>query len=212
MPGLASAGVAILLVFHVVAPSAIAGQMWMRWALLGLFAIGLMAASGPPTFARAPLSMLLVACPMAAIGLLQQTRVGEPVGPWAANLALVAIVPLWLGDSAAYFVGRSVGKRPLAPSISPNKTWEGAIANLVGCAIGALACGTLLGLPTPTAIAVGVTQGVFGQLGDLFESRLKRRSQVKDAGALLPGHGGVLDRTDSLLATAPLVAILVSAW
>jgi phosphatidate cytidylyltransferase len=210
MPGLASAGVAILLSFQVGAPSEVASQMWERWTLLGLFAVGLVAASGPPTFVRAPVSMLWVASPLAAIGLLQQARIGEPVGPWVANLGLVAIVPLWLGDSAAYFVGRSVGKRPLAPSISPNKTWEGAIANLVGCAIGALACGAALGLPMPTAIAVGATQGVFGQLGDLFESRLKRRYQVKDAGALLPGHGGILDRTDSLLATAPLVAILVS--
>lgn len=211
MPGLASAGVVILLVFHPIAPSEVARHMGERWVLLGLFAVGLAVASGPPHFARAPIAMLWVACPMVAIGLLQHARVGEPVGPWAANLALVAIVPIWLGDSAAYFIGRSVGKHPLAPSISPKKTWEGAIANLVGCMIGSLACGVAMGLPTLMAILVGLTQGVVGQFGDLFESRLKRLSQVKDAGALLPGHGGILDRTDSLLATAPLVAILVSA-
>lgn len=177
--------------------------------LLALFCIGLLAIGRRLGAASPSLSALCVACPMAAVGWLQQARVGEAFGPFAANLALIAIVPLWVGDSAAYFVGRSLGKRKLAPAISPNKTWEGAIANLLGCVVGALACGVWLELPTLTSAAVGVTQGVLGQIGDLFESGLKRRAQVKDAGTLLPGHGGILDRVDSLLATAPVVALLV---
>jgi len=76
--------------------------------------------------------------------------------------------------------------------------------------VGALACGAWLELPALTSAAVGVAQGVLGQMGDLFESGLKRRAQVKDAGTLLPGHGGILDRVDSLLATAPVVALLVT--
>ena len=104
-------------------------------------------------------------------------------------------------DTAAYFVGRAVGSRPLAPNISPNKTWEGAIAGFLG----ALACG--VGLHTLLSLDAGVVRialmsaalGVSGQLGDLLESRLKRLAGFDDSGKIIPGHGGILDRMDSLM-------------
>ena len=104
-------------------------------------------------------------------------------------------------DTAAYFVGRAVGSRRLAPNVSPNKTWEGAIGGLCG----AIACGVgleaTLGLYADliTVALMSAVLGVTGQLGDLYESRLKRLAGVKDSGRLFPGHGGILDRMDSLM-------------
>jgi phosphatidate cytidylyltransferase len=125
----------------------------------------------------------------------------------------LAVMPLWAGDIAAIFVGRAYGRHPLAPTISPNKTWEGAITNLVAC----IATGALLGpwcnVGLTVGIACGVVAGIFGQLGDLFESCIKRSAGQKDSGSLLPGHGGLMDRMDSILFTAPFVAlILLSSW
>ncbi len=104
-------------------------------------------------------------------------------------------------DTAAYFVGRAVGSHPMAPNISPNKTWEGAIAGFLG----ALACG--IALHTMLNLDVGIVRvalmsaalGVSGQLGDLLESRLKRLAGFDDSGKIIPGHGGILDRMDSLM-------------
>lgn len=112
---------------------------------------------------------------------------------------------LWSGDSGAYFVGRAIGKRTLAPKLSPAKTVEGASANLTLCLLVGWQGGVALGLPVGWAIAGGLGVGVLGQLGDLFESALKRAVGVKDSGGVLPGHGGVLDRFDSFLFSAPWV-------
>lgn len=112
---------------------------------------------------------------------------------------------LWSGDSGAYFVGRWLGKRKIARAISPAKTLEGSVANLVLCVLVGVAFGRWIGVSTATALVVGVGVGVLGQLGDLFESALKRAVGVKDFGGVLPGHGGVLDRFDSLLFSAPFV-------
>ncbi len=106
-------------------------------------------------------------------------------------------------DTAAYFIGRAIGKHKLAPKISPGKTWEGAIAGVIGAVIISL----LFTLPTPfqlplsywQAVLLGVLISVFGQFGDLVESRLKRNTGVKDSGGLMPGHGGLLDRMDSVV-------------
>ena len=104
-------------------------------------------------------------------------------------------------DTAAYLVGRAIGSHKLAPSLSPNKTWEGAIGGFCG----AIACGigleSALGLDAdlPTVALMSAVLGVTGQLGDLYESKLKRMAGVKDSGRLFPGHGGVLDRMDSLM-------------
>jgi phosphatidate cytidylyltransferase len=122
----------------------------------------------------------------------------------------MALAPLWVGDTAAIFVGRAIGKHPLLPKISPKKTVEGAVANLMGCVLAAIALGALLAEPIAVSAAVGLAAGVFGQAGDLFESHIKRRAGVKDSGTILPGHGGLLDRVDSLLFTAPVVVLLLA--
>lgn len=128
------------------------------------------------------------------------------------SLALLVLFPLWAGDSAGIFVGRCCGKHLLAPEISPKKTWEGAIANVGGCLLLAFIVGWLLNLSITVALACGAVCAVFGQIGDLFESYLKRSAGVKDSGSILPGHGGILDRIDSILMAAPVVVMVLGFW
>jgi phosphatidate cytidylyltransferase len=137
--------------------------------------------------------------------------------PWLV-LATMAIV--WIADTAAYFAGRALGKRKLAPQVSPGKTWEGVYGALAAVAIYALALVPLAkragysSEPTPLAIAFAVFCALalvaISIVGDLTESLLKRHAGVKDSGKLLPGHGGVLDRVDALVAAMPPAALM--AW
>ena len=143
----------------------------------------------------------------ASIGLLGLIGV-----PSAFPAILSAAIPIWAGDTAAIFAGKAFGKHKLAPSISPNKTWEGSIANLLAAVGAAAALGYFLKYPMDKMLLLGVSCGVLGQVGDLFESYLKRQAGVKDSGNLLPGHGGVFDRLDSLLMTAPLSYWILSSF
>lgn len=128
-------------------------------------------------------------------------------------LAVLAVV--WIADTAAYFAGRAFGRRKLAPAISPGKTWEGAGGALIAGAVFAAALAAGSGAESAFAgrwlsITLAVTVLVVVSIvGDLYESALKRRAGAKDSGSLLPGHGGVLDRVDSLLAALPVAALLV---
>ncbi|MFD1430960.1 phosphatidate cytidylyltransferase [Lacticaseibacillus mingshuiensis] len=120
---------------------------------------------------------------------------------------LFALIIVWLTDSGAYFVGRAIGKHKLWPAISPNKTWEGSIGgNVVALIFAAI---YLQFFPQMYSfwpmMGIALVLSVFGQLGDLIESALKRYYGVKDSGKILPGHGGILDRFDSLLLVLPLV-------
>ena len=120
---------------------------------------------------------------------------------------LLGLLTTFAIDSAAFFTGRAVGKRPLAPTISPGKTWEGGIAGLVAGAAATAALDALLSLPLDLweAVLAGLAFGVVAQAGDLVESALKRAAAVKEAGWLIPGHGGILDRMDSVVfVLAPL--------
>ena len=148
-----------------------------------------------------------MAAPLASILLLHLTAPG--VGTWCLSPALMALVPVWAGDIAAIFAGKAFGKRLLAPGISPKKTVEGSVANLLAAVLAAWILGRLLGLPDARSLGAGVAVGTLGQAGDLFESWLKRRAGVKDSGTLLPGHGGVLDRIDAVLFAAPAVALIL---
>lgn len=129
-------------------------------------------------------------------------------------LALMCVV--WIADTGAYFAGRAFGRRKLAPRISPGKTWEGVIGGVAGVALYYVVVWWLWG-PTFLSetrlldlfVVAGMT--VLSVEGDLFESWLKRRAGVKDSGALLPGHGGVLDRIDGVLAAVPFAALLTHA-
>ena len=122
------------------------------------------------------------------------------------RLVAIAIGGTVLTDTGAYFVGRVLGKHLLAPAISPKKTVEGAIGGALVCvAAVALVAPHLVPISTAAALGLGAVITVAGQLGDLFESFLKRRAGVKDSSHLIPGHGGLLDRLDSLLLVSPLV-------
>src|SRR5215471_7985079 len=141
-------------------------------------------------------------------------------------LTIFVLLSVWAGDIAAYYVGRSLGRHKLAPVVSPNKTWEGAIASIVVSVAVALLVfhfhepiqgwlkpppfsfyTPLSGAPPSRSVIylviLGVVTNVAAQFGDLFESALKRGAQVKDSGSLLPGHGGMLDRVDALLFAIP---------
>jgi phosphatidate cytidylyltransferase len=141
---------------------------------------------------------------------LVDLRAGHP------GLLLAVLGTVWISDSTAYFVGRRFGRRKLAPSISPGKTWEGVAGALVAVALYALAW-TALGAPDnrwlggplaiPALAAVLLALAVVGIIGDLFESLIKRQAGVKDSGNLLPGHGGVLDRIDAPVAMLPLAVL-----
>lgn len=127
----------------------------------------------------------------------------------SALLVLLLFLCVWATDSAAYFAGSRWGVRKLAPAVSPGKTVEGALAGAVaGILCGAVCARILLDRPF-FGVIVGAVAGTFGQAGDLFESALKRELGVKDLGALLPGHGGVLDRFDSVLFAAGALVILL---
>jgi phosphatidate cytidylyltransferase len=122
----------------------------------------------------------------------------------------VAFVLVWTTDTGAYFIGKAMGKHPLAPRLSPKKTWEGSIggfllAALAGLALGRWGNGSLFAHGPLSGLALGALAGVFGQIGDLAESAMKRELKVKDFGGWLPGHGGALDRFDSFLFVGPLV-------
>ncbi|MCL1925634.1 MAG: phosphatidate cytidylyltransferase [Syntrophorhabdaceae bacterium] len=125
---------------------------------------------------------------------------------------LLGIATVAAGDTFAYFAGRVFGRRKLAPSISPNKTVEGALGGLAGSVAACVVCAYyfLPGVPAWYAALSGGAIGICGQGGDLFESLLKRSSGVKDSGALLPGHGGVFDRTDAILAASPSIHLLAA--
>jgi phosphatidate cytidylyltransferase len=123
-------------------------------------------------------------------------------GPW---LLLFALVITWVGDTAAYFVGRSIGKHALASHLSPKKTWEGTVASFLGSLIVALIFARYMTVPLPHLLAMAALGNVAGQVGDLLESAYKRSAGIKDSGSLLPGHGGVLDRIDALILAIPVV-------
>ncbi len=120
-------------------------------------------------------------------------------------LVLMLFCLIWATDTGAYYTGRSMGKHKLAPSVSPNKTWEGTLGG-VFFAIAAAAIFKTQLLPQLTWMDVGILSllgGVWGQLGDLLESAFKRAAGVKDSASILPGHGGILDRFDSIIFTVP---------
>ena len=117
------------------------------------------------------------------------------------------LVLAFTGDVAAYYVGKGMGKRKLLPHVSPGKTVEGTIGLVAGSIAGCLLFRQLFFplLPVAHAVILGLVGSVTGQLGDLCESAFKRAAGVKDSGALLPGHGGILDRLDCLMFIAPVV-------
>jgi phosphatidate cytidylyltransferase len=160
---------------------------------------------------RRPLQDVLPAVAISSAGLLfialpfsYLVRIDE-MQRFGRELVLFTLILIWAGDVFAYFVGRFAGRVPMAPALSPKKTWEGAVANFAA----SLIVGALFARWLETDIAgmliVAGLANIAGQMGDLIESAYKRGAAVKDSGGLLPGHGGVLDRIDSLILAAPVV-------
>ncbi len=131
--------------------------------------------------------------------------------PPATSWIFLALAITWLQDTAAYFVGRSLGRHKMAPVLSPKKSWEGAAGGFVTSILTALLAVAILGLPISYAAAalIGAAAGVAGPIGDLVESLIKRQIGIKDSGQLIPGHGGILDRIDSLIFTTPVIYYLI---
>lgn len=152
------------------------------------------------------------------LAALASVYVAWPISLWPAlaslaNLAdrqqieVLAAFPLvvcWIGDTGAYFGGRFFGKKPLAPTLSPNKTVEGAVSGLVASIAASALLSRWLPWQVTQVVGVGLVVGIAGQLGDLWESALKRIAGVKDSGVLIPGHGGFLDRFDALFFALPV--------
>ena len=130
--------------------------------------------------------------------------------PFGRRWALLAIGMVWVADSCAYFFGRRYGRRKLIPQISPGKTWAGLWGGVICAMAVTLACAPLVGVNLahlPLLALLGLLGVMASVIGDLFESLMKRHAGMKDSGTLVPGHGGVLDRIDGLMAALPVIAI-----
>lgn len=126
--------------------------------------------------------------------------------PWLL-LGLAATV--WIADSAAYFVGKLLGKHKLAPSISPGKTWEGVMGGLLIVTLYGLILVSYFKLPILATLIILWSMTILSVMGDLFESMMKRQANIKDSGKLLPGHGGILDRVDGLTSSLPVAVLMI---
>jgi len=193
-------------------------MVYMPMALVGPLLIGLTLGSfllvmgttpdlegAADRLGRLVLGMLYVGGLFAFIPLVR--RLDQGVG-WI----FVLLAASWLGDTGAYFAGRAFGRHKLASRLSPKKTWEGAIGGFFTSMAGAVLFGILFDLDTSWIVLAGLggVLDVFGVLGDLAESMLKRAFGVKDSGGILPGHGGILDRVDSVLFAGPVLYLVVS--
>ena len=203
----------------------IASGFWPRWFPLSLVLLaGLIA------------SLTVSLLEVAVCGRLQNPTLSwtwTTAGALYLGLSLAAFVALrrqpnglawlmtkllttWITDTGAYFIGKFYGRTKLAPRLSPGKTVEGSVAGLVSAVLLAVIFGLVIKLPPQHALALGLIFGVMTQVGDLSESAVKRELQIKDFGNLIPGHGGILDRFDSLLFTGPVVyyyaAFLLKEW
>jgi len=144
-------------------------------------------------------------------GMSLPVNVEADMYSWGGYTVMTVFAAIWFCDSAAYFAGRGFGRHKLFERVSPKKTWEGAVAGFIFAVLTFVVARAVV-LPymgIATAVVCGAIVGVFGQLGDLAESLLKRDAGVKDSSTLIPGHGGVLDRFDSLLFAAPLIFLYI---
>jgi phosphatidate cytidylyltransferase len=152
---------------------------------------------------------LFVALPLTLLALMPRT-----FGYVGSGAVVLALGLAWFADTGAYFAGRFLGRHKLYEAVSPNKTVEGAVGGLAASVVwAALASQSYLkgSLPLAHALPLSIAAGVLGQAGDLSESLLKRSMGVKDSGAIVPGHGGILDRVDALIATS-VVVFLYAQW
>ena len=186
--------------------------VWLRWPvstvgaiasalLLGSLALQLRHREGTPTadWALTLLSGGYVGWCAGHLALLRDS-------PNGLAWVIIAIGATWLADSAAYLVGSRFGRRKLAPAVSPKKTWEGYVGGILAAIVGGVVFGIVVPEIGPAkAIPLAMASGALGTVGDLSESMFKRQAHAKDSGDLIPGHGGVFDRMDSVLWTGVIV-------
>ena len=187
---------------------AVVGLQIVLWIALLWWAIAFLWILRYPTTvppAVAALAGLLVLIP-SWLALVAILRVPEH-GP---AFALLALCIVFAGDIGAFFAGHRFGRVKLAPQVSPGKTWEGLIGGVLLAALTAAAGGAFLGLSPGIMVPVGLGVAALSVVGDLTESMFKRSVGAKDSGHLIPGHGGVLDRIDSITAAMPLFALVLS--
>jgi phosphatidate cytidylyltransferase len=182
----------------IMAPGLAAGPSFLALGLTIGAAFFIVIVTNKP---RLAFGIVYVALPTLALLLLR----GQPQGLLLATWTLATV---WATDIGAYAAGRSIGGPKLAPSVSPNKTWAGLIGGVIAALLLGLALWRLADLRLQFAVASAIL-AVISQIGDLYESWLKRLAGVKDSGSLLPGHGGVLDRLDGLVPVAPAAAALI---
>lgn len=209
MPKLKQPVLFIMLSLAITMISIFIWQTWAVWWLLS-FGIWLMATKWVRVYPAQEkwygkrlflMGIIILTASITAIYSLWQ------VSPWWLMYVFLLV---WCADSGAYFIGRKFGKRKLAPNVSPNKSIEGFIGGIITASFVAMGVGFGLELGTVALIAFLGLSGftvLASVLGDLFESMLKRRAGIKDSGSILPGHGGVLDRIDSLLSATPVFAL-----
>lgn len=155
-----------------------------------------------PAVAISAAGVLFVALPFSYIVRLNEI---EQIG---RQLVLFTLVLIWAGDMLAYFVGKGLGRLPMAPALSPKKTWEGAVGNVIASMLVGVLFARWMQMDVTIPLVIAGVANIAGQAGDLIESAYKRGAAVKDSGALLPGHGGMLDRVNSLILAAPVVWVL----
>ena len=153
--------------------------------------------------------LVYISISLAFIFQLKKIMSNTFIGDWGFSIPLILIATIWTNDTTAYLVGSMIGKKPLS-SISPNKTWEGTIA---GIFISVLFVSKIMGMYLPIQekyiLMISVTAAIAGTFGDLLESKLKRLANVKDSGRMMPGHGGFLDRFDSIILASPFVWLIL---
>ena len=153
--------------------------------------------------------LVYISVSLALVFQLKKIMSNTFIGDWGFSIPLILIATIWTNDTTAYLVGSMIGKKPLS-SISPNKTWEGTIA---GIFISVLFVSKIMGMYLPIQekyiLMISVTAAIAGTFGDLLESKLKRLANVKDSGRMMPGHGGFLDRFDSIILASPFVWLIL---
>ena len=199
-------------------PALFVGAMWLLTVL-----VGAMLARGPGGRPLAAVAVTvfgaLYASALLAFAIVIRHGAGGPAGRWASTaLVLFPLVLTWICDTCAMVVGSALGGPKLAPVLSPHKTWAGAIGGTVGALAGSVLIGILVlnhtgwQLAVWQLVTVGVVVAVVGQIGDVAESLFKREAGVKNSSSLIPGHGGVLDRLDSLYFVVPATAGLFKLY
>lgn len=181
------------------------GQVGMVIVATGVALVTLLARGRPGGLPWAPLGLVYAAVPALAILWLRQLLTG------GFGVAIWVFAIVWATDIGGYAFGKTIGGPRLSPRISPNKTWAGLLGGMVFAAATSVLLGRLFGfvMPWPQLALVAAGLAIWAQIGDLAESALKRHFGVKDSGAIIPGHGGILDRLDGFVFVAPVVACVL---